>query len=465
MNLKDLDYQRYLNANAFINEGLIRRNADDYRPDEEKKRTRKEHMLAFLKHLDHPERSFKPIHIGGTSGKGSIAIMTAQILHAAKINTGLHISPYLQVATEKLWVNEELASIEEYEALIEWIKPFAQDHKGPDIPMHGMASVAIFLEHFKRKKVEYGVVEVGVGGRSDLTNIFDTSIAAISNIGYDHLKTLGPTLEDIAWHKVGIIKEKSTVFIHDKGRPQDTILKNAAKKQVKEVNATLYTISHHKNYRVLPPAKKGYARLDYRGSRLNMSNIELSLLGSFQAENAALAIAIAECDPRVDEEAIRKGLKSARLPARLEEIPSTITGNVPVIIDGAHNPDKIMALLSALKEHPHKKLHLIFGALASKSFAPQALKLFQLADRISFTQPHVYAKTPQDYNDLLNEHRRLSSIPAQGFLHVEEALNDAQKRAHKDDMILVTGSIYLAGEARSVYYPQKKILANQRFWV
>jgi hypothetical protein len=247
-------WARYQAANHYINEGLIR-----LRPDEPsdaasvaKQRTRREWMLSFLPRLGDPQRAFEAIHVAGTSGKGSVCAMVAEILRAGGVRAGLHISPYLQVATEKLWVDGLLATVEQYEALIEWLRPHAEACRGPDVPMHGMGSVAIFLEHFRREAVQLGVVEVGVGGGSDLTNVLETRVAAITNVGPDHLKTLGPTLEDVARHKAGIITPGCRAVVHATGDDDRALI--AARRRAESVGAPLRVVRPERDYGLLPPA-------------------------------------------------------------------------------------------------------------------------------------------------------------------------------------------------------------------
>ncbi|MCA9671519.1 MAG: hypothetical protein KC503_38240, partial [Myxococcales bacterium] len=210
------EVRAYEAANAYLNEGLIRLAASLAPRDSDAldgphgaarlvgpQLSRRLRMLRFLPRLGHPERTFPAVHVGGTSGKGSTATLIAELLHAHGVGTGLHVTPYLQVCTEKLWARGRYASGRELASLVEWVRPHAEACRGADVPMHGMASVAITLEHYRREAVAVGVVEVGVGGHNDITNVLDTRVAVIGAVGLDHLKTLGPGIDDIAWHKAG----------------------------------------------------------------------------------------------------------------------------------------------------------------------------------------------------------------------------------------------------------------------
>ena len=229
-------WARYQQANDYINQGLIRREAE-LPPS---RRTRQQWMQWWLPQLEDPQLSFPAIHVAGTSGKGSVAIMIAEILRAANYRVGLHPTPYLQVATEKLWVDGRYASTEQFESLVQWIRPHAERVRAADVPLHGMASVALFLEHFRHQHVDWGVVEVGVGGRHDLTNVLDTKLAVVTNVGLDHLRTLGPTIEDIAWHKAGIIKAGCQAVVH--ARDSNDPALRAAETQAVEQGVSLHVV-------------------------------------------------------------------------------------------------------------------------------------------------------------------------------------------------------------------------------
>ncbi|MCK5799140.1 MAG: bifunctional folylpolyglutamate synthase/dihydrofolate synthase [Deltaproteobacteria bacterium] len=458
------DIARYHAANHYINEGLIRRDADAATPSP---LTRRERMERFLPRLGHPERAFGAIHIAGTSGKGSTSVMVAEILRAAGLRTGLHVSPYLQVATEKLWVDGRFASAAQYHDLVFALRPHAEACRGPDVPMHGMASVALFLDYFRREKIDIAVIEVGVGGRNDIRNILDTRVAAITNVGPDHLKTLGPNLADIAAHKAGIIKAGCRALVHalgDTSHDGRDFALQAARAQADAVSAPLRIIRPGRDYRLLPPTSDGRTRLAYRGSQLRLDDLELATGGAFQAQNAAVAIAICEeayPDGPVNEDAVRRGLAKARLAARLERLAPGPKNHCPVLLDGAHNPDKIAALVRALDGH--RRLHLVFGGLASKHPGPATTALVQRSASVTFAEPRVYAKAPRDALEFLsklgNDHPN-----ARTEVDVHTAIEVALAEASPRDLVVITGSLYLAGQARSRWYPDDDVLRQRTSW-
>lgn len=451
---------RYRKANAYINEGLIRCDADAVAPASG--RTRRDWMRAFLPQIGHPEQAFEAIHVAGTSGKGSVCTMIAAILQAAGVRTGLHVSPYLQVATEKLWVDGVLASADQYGALVDDLRPAAEAFRGPDVPMHGIASVALCLEHFRRERVELGVIEVGVGGRNDLTNVLRTRVAVVTNVGLDHEKTLGPTLADIAGHKAGIIEHAGCAVVHAPDDKDAGLL--ACRAEAARTSTPLREVQPGRDYRPLP-SDDGRVRLDFYGRRLKLEAVELAMLGPFQATNAALAIAACEqADPEgthVDEAAVREGLAQARLPGRLERLPSE--DGVDVLLDGAHNPDKLAALVAALSATGNERLHLVFGGLASKAPGAALPKLIARATTVTFTEPRVYAKTARPADELLRElgrdHARATALP-----RCADAVAYALDGAAPGDLVLVTGSIYLVGEARGRWFAEDEVLLGRSSW-
>ena len=457
--------EAYELANRYLNEGLIRADASaaldvllrSSDASGQRRPNRKDRMRAFLPRLEHPERSFGAIHVGGTSGKGSIAIMVAEILAACNERVALHVTPYLQVATEKFWANGRYASVEEFASLVDWIRPHAEACRADDVPMHGMASVAITLEYFRRQQVRYGVMEVGVGGRNDLTNVLQTKVAVIGAVGLDHLKTLGPTIDDIAWHKAGIIQAGArAVALEGPGLA-------AAREQAQEVGAELRVIGC-KDYRA--QREKGQPlRLSFLGRKRKLEELSLGMGGDFQGQNAALALAAIEeleiADGLdLDEGAIRRGLRRARLPGRAELMPPLREDGATVLLDGAHNPDKLAALLATVSERRYAELHVVFGGLGSRAPDAALQRLAQLAKTMVCTEPRVYRKPPRPAEEIAELVRGTTrAIIARSPL---DAMAIADEQASPDDLILVTGSLYLVGEVRGLWIAPEHVLLERR---
>lgn len=461
--------ERYRSANTYVNEGLIRPGPGPHASAGPGPREwLRQHLLPAL---GHPERAFRAIHVTGTAGKGSVATMIAHVLHAAGYRTGLHASPYLQVATEKLWVDGRYASADAYADLVDALRPVAESLRAPEVPLHTMFSVALFLEHFRRAQLDVGVVEVGVGGRFDLTNVLQTEVAVLTNVGLDHLETLGPTIDAIAWHKAGVIHGgcRAVVFADREDDP----LWCAAQREAAQVGATLRRVrSSELRYR---QAADGTARVVLLGSRCGELELSLAMSGPAQARNAALAVAACEAlDPRgarLSPSAIALGLARACLPARGEwigDVARRRAGTRPrVLLDGAHNADKLDALRALLQEPVaagRARLHLLLGALQGKRVDEAMARLAAEADRVTVTEPRVYGKPALPAEALAARLQR----PTPGALAIEKdahaALDAILAQADADDLIVITGSLYLAGSLRERWYPAAEVLAARTSW-
>ncbi len=457
------EWEKYAAASWYLDEGLIRR---DPPPEDQQRpaRKRREWMEWFLPHLDQPQRAYPAVQVAGTSGKGSVAVMVAEILRAAGVRAGLHVTPYLQLNTEKLWVDGLYASAQQFHDLIEWIRPAAEACRGPFVPMHGLASVGICLEHFRREAVEVAVMETGVGGRNDITNVMQTRVALINHVGFDHLKTLGPTLDDIAWHKAGVIKPGS------RGVVLDGTAKFAAARQARDVGAPLRVLGRECFSAEPGSGGDGRVLFSFRGRRLRLERVPLRMVGRFQADNAALAVAcVEELDPageRVDERAVAVGLSRARLPGRMEWVEPGGHGSTRcrVLIDGAHNPDKLAAMLHSLEGLGERRLHVVFGGLGHRRPDAALLRLGQRAETLVLTEPQVYAKAPRPAGEAADAVR--GRVPARVVAEPdpEAALDLALDAAGPDDLVLVTGSLYLCGQLRARFYPDERVLAERKSW-
>jgi dihydrofolate synthase/folylpolyglutamate synthase len=443
--------QRYRQALNFLNEGLIRQAV----PVSSGKKTRREWMLEFLDDCQHPERSFPAVHVTGTSGKGSTALMIAEILRAAGYLTGFHPSPYLQVATEKFWCDGRYASAGEFADLVDWVRPIAAAWNRPDVPRHGLAAVAMTLEFFRRRRVEVGVVEVGVGGRDDITNVLNTIVGVITNIGLDHLKTLGPTRRDIAHHKAGILKPGIPAVI-SQGPGTEYILEALEPKGIQP-----RIIDFEQSCRKIE-LEFERSRFDFYGRRFQIAALEVPIPGKFQCYNAALAISAAEClvdqGYRIGETEIRQGLAQVRFPGRLEIIPA----QPKVLLDGAHNQDKLRGLaqfIRPIRRQTRGRVIMLFGALESRNAAELVAEVVDVADTVIVTEPQVYGKPSHTASELAR------FFPA-GKVHSCEsdpniALKTALALSQPDDLLVITGSLYLVGQLRGHWYPADEVLLQQ----
>lgn len=417
---------------------------------------RLERLRAFLHFLGDPHRAYPVIHVTGTSGKGSTSAFIASILHAAGLRIGLHISPYLQVETEKLQIGGALIAPDRFadyvaeldEAVRAWTA------RGEQPLTYGEFWTALVFHAFRQEAVEFAVVEVGVGGRFDLTNVVLPEVAVITTVGLDHIRTLGPTIRDIAWHKAGIIKPSRPVVT----AVDDPELLAVIVEEARKLGAPLRTVREGHDFAVQVD-RDSTLLIDSRTGAC----YRLGLSGRFQAQNAALAIAAIHALGWPQDRAgpaIAQGLAATRFPGRFEIVQE----QPMVILDGAHNPQKLGALLAALTDLPKPARRIVvFGVLDGHDATEMAALLAEYADVVLTTAPEATLRTAADPLELarLFEQHGTTAVPVRC---VEEALDIALRVAQPHDQILITGSLYLVGQARERWYPSAEIVRQRTCW-
>lgn len=404
------------------------------------------HMRVLARALGDPQKKFKPVLIAGTNGKGSTAATLASILRAAGHRTGLYTSPHLVKINERIRVNGEAISDAEFARTYNSVDASARRlvERG-ELPWHPSffeTVTAIAFEHFATAGVEVAVLEVGMGGRLDATNIVEPIISVITDISLDHQKFLGNSIAEIAAEKAGIVRRHGVVVILPQ-HPQanDVIGRAIMEKEARAVSATAYMPP------VTPEANENTAAgetayaLTAHGRELR---IEPALKGRHQLRNTALAIATAvELDAlgiRVPTDAIERGVRDTQWPGRLNRVP----GMPEVLFDVAHNPDGAWALRAALSHmYPDRKLVVLFGAMRDKAVAEIASILFPLADKVVATQPdNPRAASPEEIAQAAARTGAEVVIEPR----VSHALEKAKALAGTDGVVVITGSIYLVGE-------------------
>jgi dihydrofolate synthase/folylpolyglutamate synthase len=415
----------------------------------------RERML--LRRWGDPHLRYPIAHITGTSGKGSTSAMLASILRAAGHHTGLHTSPYLQAFTEKIRLDDAYLSIPELADLVDELRVHAAAMEAAGVhgpPSYFEATVGIALTAFARHEMDAAVVEVGIGGRHDSTNVLTPRVSVITNVGFDHTGILGHTLHDIAYQKAGIIKsgipavtaatapDALAVIRFEAeayGAPLTTVHVNDADAPPDAMRATIHALG-----------PEG-ATFTLRHGDWQLADAHIRMLGAHQVTNAATAVAAARVldasGLTVPDEAIRAGLENAFFPGRLEVMQSG--PDMPtVVIDGAHNPDKARSLVAALGAlFPDRRVVLVLGMVADKDTAAVLDVVAPIAAAIVTTQAPIINRAVTPAAELAAQ-IRARGVPAEAEPDPEAAVAAALDRAGPDDLVCITGSLYLVGAVR-----------------
>jgi dihydrofolate synthase/folylpolyglutamate synthase len=407
-----------------------------------------ERMRALLGAMDNPQDAYPIIHIGGTAGKGSTATIAAKILQTAGYKTGLHTSPHLEDIRERAIVNGVLMDEAEFVRLTKIVKE-AADRVSAEYsygaPTYFESLVALSFQHFKDEMVDVAVVEVGLGGKLDATNIVKSKVAVLTNVGLDHTEILGDTVEKIAADKVCIFKEGTDVV---SGVTQPSVIRIVEDKAA-EMNCRLDLLGRDIKYF---PGDQSFPKnmfdLEIRGRHYD--GMVTGLIGEYQIRNSALAIdAVSKMEQfgfAVSDDAVRNALLDVVVPGRFEIIGS----NPTIILDGAHNEMKMKAFIEALEGMRNgNRLRVVFAAKRDKDVKTMISILSEVADKFYFTKFQAVT----DFGKRMSfDPLELQKACATSSAVIDDAV-DAYKMAFaeagKDDIICITGSLYLVGEIRS----------------
>ncbi|MDQ5822928.1 MAG: Mur ligase family protein [Chloroflexota bacterium] len=420
----------------------------------------------FLNYLGNPQQAYHTVHVAGTGGKGSVATMIAAILHASGVSTGLHTSPYLQVPNEKLVANRKMISPSGLVELIEHFRALYDSYAArcpDDKPKYGEAWVALTHLFFRRVGVEWVALETGMGGRFDPTNAGDYDLAVITNVDFDHVPQLGTTLPEIAWHKAGIIKPgKPTITGETRPEAQEVIEREAALQ-----HSELYRPGRDYHVENLRPQERGTVA-DIRTPFGSVDDLFVSLLGEYQATNAGTAImSVFLLRDRhglaITEKAIREAVGGLKIAGRMEVMQDTPL----VVIDGAHNPQKMRAAASALRhDYAGMEKTLVIGMLQTKDALASLTEIVPVADRVIATEARVIGKPTFAAGEIADLARKVQpgvsvAIEPDVQLAIKRAIADAGTGPNK--MVFVTGSIYMLGKARELWHPQDELLRRLEY--
>ena len=400
-----------------------------------RKATGYEHAKALLAKMGNPEKRLKYVHIGGTNGKGSTAAMTASILKKAGYKVGLYTSPYLYRFHERIQINGEQISDEDLASVTEYVKGFAD--KMSDCPSEFALVCCIAFEYFARKQCDIVVLEVGMGGDADSTNVIACpEVAVLTNIGLDHTEYLGNTLEEIAGTKAGILKENGRAVLYQSVPTVNQLLENICK----ERNITfcfanfdtLVSLSHSLEGQTFDCGKR--------------KNLFLPLLGEHQLKNAAVVLsvvdALVESGWRITDENVRDGLEEVTWPGRFEVI-----GKAPLmVIDGGHNAQCIESLAENVRMYLQDyKVVALTGVLSDKDCHTMYQTILPYIEEfICITPPSPRAMRAEELAGYLQG----EGAKACAYGNMGDAIRAAMKLAGENGAILCFGSLYSIGEIR-----------------
>ena len=403
-----------------------------------------ERIGRLVEIMGSPHLRYPVIHVAGTNGKTTVTRAAASIVNSLGLKAGTYTSPHLQRVEERFAVAGEVASPEQFAQAVEDVAPFVdllEAELGERATYFELTSAAAFA-FFANEAVDIGVVEVGMGGRLDATNVLDSEVAVLAGVSVDHAEYLGHTLEEIAGEKLAILKKDGTLVT---GRlPQEVT--RVAQRRADRVGAIRRTLGRDFRIEDLRMSVGGWA-MDLDGIYAFYEDLHVPLHGRHQAANAAVAVAAVEglLGRSLPEDAVREGLAELRVPARIE----VVSRSPLVVIDGAHNPEACEALACTLREElPPVAWTLVIGAFRDKDIDAMLLPFSGLVSKVIATAvDHERATDPDGIVAAID--RILPGVPVASVDRVDGALELAMKWTGEDEAIVVAGSLYVAGEARS----------------
>ncbi|MBI1741807.1 bifunctional folylpolyglutamate synthase/dihydrofolate synthase [Candidatus Acetothermia bacterium] len=406
-------------------------------------------VRALLDAVGNPQNALCTVHVGGTNGKGSVVTMIASVLRVAGYRVGVYTSPHLVSYRERMQINSEWISEEKFSGLADELMSIAETMT--DKPSQFEFLTAMGLLYFARQHVDWAVIEVGLGGRFDATNLIHPKISVVTNVELDHTDLLGNTLGEIAWEKAGIAKPGAVLITGEsKPEPLAVIERECAARGAPLIRANV---------------KITRRDFDWDSQALEieeLGSVQLGLLGGYQIENAAVAMtALRELQKQISlsDQAIIRGLEQAHWPGRFELVQKSPY----IVLDGAHNPHGVAALREDLKRYYKKflggKKFLLFGMMADKDFSRSAKLLFPQFDEISLVRPpSPRAAEPTLLAEIATHLGTAASI----FSSTEEAMSKIREKMDVRDLLCVAGSLYLVGEVEGILGYGHTTAASQR---
>ncbi len=404
-------------------------------------------MRNLLRRLGNPQEQFRSVHIAGTKGKGSTCAMVSSMLQATGYKVGLYTSPHLTDIRERIQIHGHMISHSDFSRLCRLIEPIVARLK--PVPTYFDVLTAIAFKYFAEQKVEIAVVETGLGGRLDSTNVLKPEVAAVTSISFDHMAQLGNSLAKIAAEKGGIFKSGVPALTISQSPEIEESLKQAAAKvgaQLDIVGKTVEFSYRFESSRMLGP----HNRVCLTTPQSKFEHLAVPLFGEHQALNCGLALAIIDRlklrGLPINDTKAMEGLAQTRIPGRMELVSHTPR----VIVDGAHNAASIDAALKAIGQHvPYDSMVVIFGCCADKDVPGMLDRISAGADKVIFTRVNNIRSS--DPSELAAEYTERFGKMAQVAETLGEAMEIAQRAVTKEDLICITGSFYLVGDAKKFF--------------
>ena len=416
-----------------------------------------ERMRTLLKKLGNPQEQFKSVHVAGTKGKGSTCAMVAAMLQASGYKVGLYTSPHLVDIRERIQINGVIIPTADFARLVRMVEPIVARVK--PTPTYFDVLTAIAFKYFAEQGVQIAVIETGLGGRLDSTNVIKPEVTAITSISKDHMAQLGNTLGKIATEKGGIFKHNIPALSVMQDPEAEASLKQCAEKvgaPLEIVGKQIEFSYRFESSRMLGP----HNRVCLTTANTKFEHLAVPLVGEHQAINCGLALSIIDkLKGRgfvINDMKAMEGLNKLQMPGRMEQIAT----NPRVIVDGAHNAASIDAFMRAIGQHvPYDSMVLIFGCCADKDVTGMLEKITGGADKVIFTAvDNIRTSNP---HELAAQYTELYGKMAQVAGSLDEALAIANRAVSKEDLICITGSFYLVGEAKK-YFAAKQAAAAEK---
>ncbi|GEN49995.1 bifunctional folylpolyglutamate synthase/dihydrofolate synthase [Alkalibacterium pelagium] len=399
-------------------------------------------MRLLMNKLGDPQDRLRVVHIAGTNGKGSVSAFLSSILSQAGIKAGVYTSPHLESINERIKVSGQMITDEEFIEATETVAPFVaqvEEETGERLYSFEILT-AVALLHFAVSRCDLVILETGIGGRLDATNVVNTSEASIiTSIGYDHMKVLGDTIEQITAEKSGIIKENGLVIFPEMSEEVDAVISRKAE----NVQADMIRVTP--NHISSVSMTDTYSSFSYK----EMDGLIIHLLGRHQITNAALAVEAAQVLEQrgfvITSDHIRKGLELAAWPGRMEKISEHPT----ILIDGAHNPEGVAALRENISYlFPDEQLIFVVGMMKDKAYEDMIEQILPFSEKILTVSPDPYrgfdAEGTADWLDAQGQE-------SQAFKSVDELIVELKSQSYLNRKVIVFGSLYLIGDMRRLW--------------